>query len=220
MTSKRHRPAVDARAMTLAELLREGKFEVPWHQRYYDWASENVEDLLQDLNEAIASGVECYFLDSIKLAGEKGGHWQINDGQQRLVTFSLICARLVRAFQHQDPRREGYAMRLLFDLLEVHSESLESAANLTPRIRPPQNDKANYNLLIRGSDVGRNGKLTKAWEVIDDHFQGMNTEQINNFFDFIITKLEVVRIDISERIDPNSVFETLNARGKPLSNLD
>lgn len=68
--------------------------------------------------------------------------------------------------------------------------------------------------------MGRNRKLTKAWEVIDNYFQGMDAKQIDDFFDFIINKIEVVRIEISERIDPNSVFETLNARGRPLSNLD
>ena len=221
MTSERYNPAVQAKATTLADLLRQGRFEVPWHQRYYDWSRENVTELLEDLDEAISAGSECYFLDSIKIAGAKDGCFQVNDGQQRLVTFSLICARLARFFnENGDGRREGYAMRLLFDLPEGHHESLDDASNLTPRIAPPRNDKANYNLLIRGNEVGANGKLTAAWRIIANYFDGRNAGQVSAFFDFIMEKIAVVRIDISERIDPNSVFETLNARGKPLSNLD
>ena len=221
MTLERDNRAVQAKATTLADLLREGRFEVPWHQRYYDWSKENVTELLEDLDEAISAGSECYFLDSIKLAGEKNGYLQVNDGQQRLVTFSLVCARLARSFnENGDGRREGYAMRLLFDLPETHRESLDDASRLTPRIAPPRNDRANYNLLIRGNKVGANGKLTTAWSVIVDYFDGKSVGQTNAFFDFITGKIEVVRIDISERLDPNSVFETLNARGKELSNLD
>ena len=221
MTSERDNRAVEARATTLADLLREGRFEVPWHQRYYDWSKENVSELLEDLDESISAGAECYFLDSIKIAGQKGGYLQVNDGQQRLVTFSLICARLARFFNENGDRlREGYALRLLFDLLEGHTESLDDTSNLTPRIEPPRNDKMNYNMMIRGNEVGVNSNLTNAWGVIDGHFQGRDSGQVNAFFDFINRRIEVVRIDISERIDPNSVFETLNARGKPLSNLD
>ena len=213
--------AVQAKSTTLADLLREGRFQVPWHQRYYDWDKENVTELLEDLDEAISAGSECYFLDSIKIAGEKDGYLQVNDGQQRLVTFSLVCARLARFFnENGDGRREGYAMRLLFDLPEYHNESLDDASRLAPRIVPPRNDQANYNLLIRGNRVGANGKLTAAWGIIADYFDEMGAGQVNAFFDFIVEKIAVVRIDISDRIDPNSVFETLNARGKPLSNLD
>ena len=221
MTSERDSRAVQAKATTLADLLREGRFQVPWHQRYYDWSKENVTELLEDLDEAISAGSDCYFLDSIKLAGKKDGYLQVNDGQQRLVTFSLVCARLARSFnENGDGRREGYAMRLLFALPEGHFESLDDASNLEPRITPPRNDKTNYNQLIRGNEVGANGKLTAAWGVINAHFQEKDAEQVSAFFDFIMEKIEVVRIDISERMDPNSVFETLNARGKPLSNLD
>ena len=221
MTSQRNNRAVQAEATTLADLLREGRFEVPWHQRYYDWTKENVVELLEDLDESIAAGSDCYFLDSIKIAGEKNGFLQVNDGQQRMVTFSLICARLVRFFnENGDGRREGYALRLLFALPEGHFESLDDTSYLEPRIVPPQNDQARYDQLIQGNEVGPNGTLTDAWTVIDGYFEEKSIEQVNAFFDFIMEKIEVVRIEISERIDPNSVFETLNARGKPLSNLD
>ena len=221
MTLERDNRAVQAKATTLADLLREGRFQVPWHQRYYDWDKENVTELLEDLDEAVSAGSECYFLDSIKLAGEKDGYLQVNDGQQRLVTFSLVCARLARSFnENGDERREGYAMRLLFDLPETHNKSLENSDSLTPRIIPPKNNQANYNNLIRGNEVGANGNLTAAWSIIDAYFQKKYPVQLRDFFDFIVEKLEVVRIDISERIDTNSVFETLNARGKRLSDLD
>ena len=49
----------------LAYLFHEGRFEVPWHQRYYDWTNENVAELLQDIDEAFKEDRKCYFLGTI-----------------------------------------------------------------------------------------------------------------------------------------------------------
>ena len=147
MTSERDNRAVRAEATTLADLLREGRFEVPWHQRYYDWSRENVTELLEDLDEAISAGSECYFLDSIKIAGAKDGYLQVNDGQQRLVTFSLVCARLTRFFnENGDGPREGYGMqnqwRAALPRALIHPAECPPTAAKTPatdchsRLRP------------------------------------------------------------------------------------
>ena len=145
--------------------------KVPWHQRYYDWTKEHVTELLYDLDEAFRENRNCYFLGAVMLVEKANGIWEINDGQQRMVTFSLICARLARIFRDEvDTRREALALRIFFDLNENHTHDLSEADELTPRLSPPRNDKTHYNLLIRGKDVGTNGKLTTAWVEIDKHF--------------------------------------------------
>ena len=82
-------------------LLRDapGRFVVPWHQRYYDWSAEQVLELLRDIDEAIDAGRQSYFLGSIMLVQDVDA-WQINDGQQRLITISLILASFCRRFNH------------------------------------------------------------------------------------------------------------------------
>ena len=212
---------VDAKASVLSYLFYEGKFEVPWHQRYYDWTKEHVTELLYDLDEAFRENRNCYFLGAVMLVEKANGIWEINDGQQRMVTFSLICARLARIFRDEvDTRREALALRIFFDLNENHTHDLSEADELTPRLSPPRNDKTHYNLLIRGKDVGTNGKLTTAWVEIDKHFLAMDPDKAKKFFDFIINKLEVACLFVPKELDPSSVFETLNARGKPLGDLD
>ena len=91
---------------------------------------------------------------------------------------------------------------------------------MTPRLSPSKDDESRYNSLIRGDDIGTNGKLTAAWQVIDNHFAGMKLEQVRKFFDFVLNKLEVACLHVPRSIDPNAVFETLNARGRPLDDLD
>ena len=213
---------VNAKASVLSYLFYEGKFEVPWHQRYYDWKKEHVSELLYDLDEAFREKRNCYFLGAVMLVKKENGVWEINDGQQRMVTFSLICARLAHIFSDGgDTRREGLALRIFFDLNENHTRDLSEADELTPRLSPPRNDKTYYNLLIRGQKVGtNNGKLTAAWAEIDKQFLSMDLDKAKKFFDFIINKLEVACLFIPKELDPSSVFETLNARGKPLGDLD
>ena len=212
---------VEAQATLLSQLLYKGKLEVPWHQRQYDWSRENVNELLVDLDEAFRENRESYFLGAIVLVEKSDRIWEINDGQQRIVTYSLICARLARMFSDGvDSRREGIALRNLFDLSEDHTESFSRADRLDARVAPPQDNRVNYRLLIRGHDIGTNGKLTSAWNEINRHFLPVDIEKARQFFDFVVRKLEVVCIYVPGRGDPNSVFETLNARGKKLEDFD
>lgn len=212
---------VHAEASVLSRLFYKGLFQVPWHQRYYDWKKEHVAELLQDLDEAYREQRRCYFLGAIMLVEESEGVWEINDGQQRMVTFSLICGRLLRMFCNGvDTRLEAYALRILFDLDENHTRTLSDADDLTPRLSPPRNDKSRYNLLIRSKDIGPNGNLTEAWSEVNAHFLSMDASKARGFFDFILNRLEVACLYVPRELEPSSVFETLNARGKPLSGLD
>ena len=221
MAANTEATVVTAEASLLSQLLYKGKLEVPWHQRKYDWSRENVSDLLIDLDEAFRENRGSYFLGAIVLVEKSDQSWEINDGQQRIVTYSLICARLARMFANGvDPQRESIALRNLFDLSTDHTESLTQSDKLEPRVSPPQDNRVNYRLLLRGHNIGTNGKLTTAWNEIDRHFLLVDVEKAKQFFDFVVRKLEVVCISVPKKVDPNSVFETLNARGKPLEDFD
>ena len=212
---------VTAEASRLSRLLYKGKLEVPWHQRQYDWSKENVTELLIDLDEAFREDRESYFLGAIVLVEKSDRTWEINDGQQRVVTYSLICARLARMFANGvDPQRENTALRNLFLLPTDHTESLSTTDFLEPRVSPPQDNRVNYRLLLHGHSIGTNGKLTTAWNEIDRHFLPVDLEKARQFFDFVVGRLEVVCILVPRRVDPNSVFESLNARGKALGDFD
>lgn len=88
---------ITSEVLLVADLFTKGRFAVPWHQRYYDWTEEQVGELLFDLKEAVDERRASYFLGSIMLV-DTNGVWQINDGQQRLITLSLLLASLCRRF--------------------------------------------------------------------------------------------------------------------------
>ena len=146
---------------------------------------------------------------------------EVNDGQQRLITISLMCASLLRVFdENQDQARVSRAIRVLFSRAEMQSSTLCDADTYMPRLVPAISDRSRYTLLIRGHDIGSNGKLVSAWEVIEEFFSTMCLAEASRFFDYVVERLEIACLFVPESVDANSVFETLNARGKPLSDLD
>ena len=194
---------------------------MPWHQRFYDWKKEHVIELLHDLDEAVGANRRCYFLGTIMLVEKQQGACLINDGQQRMVTISLLCACLCRVFEEaNDSLRERLALRIPFDVDENSTARFCDAETLTPRLTPPHDDQTRYNQLIRGDSIGSNGKLTLAWQEIDRFVSDMGVEKARAFLDFLIQRIEVACLYVPADVDPNSVYETINSRGKQLEDWD
>lgn len=216
---------IKAEASTLAGLLRQGCFNVPRHQRYYDWEGNHVTMLLDDLAESISQNSPCHFLGSIMLIKSAAKNkWEINDGQQRIITFSLICAYLCRIFHDQGLSSEvNHIIRILFSVQEAHNNTLQDADNLSPRVTPPRDNKTNFNNLIRGRDVGANGKMVLAWRNIVSFFEQaehQKPEWRKKILNFMLNNVFVVRLEVDKSLDENAIFETLNYRGKHLDQVD
>lgn len=68
------------------------KLHIPYYQRPYTWTTQNVNELIDDILEAINSGKENYLVGNIILHDndENDETLDIIDGQQRLTTLALI----------------------------------------------------------------------------------------------------------------------------------
>lgn len=213
---------VTSEVLLVAQLFTMGRFAVPWHQRYYDWNTEQVRELLVDLSEALDENRSSYFLGSIMLV-EANELWEINDGQQRLITLSLLIASLCRRFaarRQSDAAREQLALRLLFDRADTAVTNLDDTARDTPRVRPPRQDRSRFTQIIRGHDIGTNGKMTSAWNEIEIFVTALNQRATREFFEFLTNKVEIGVLYVPRTEDANAVFEALNGRGKQLDDVD
>ncbi|MCY3627400.1 MAG: DUF262 domain-containing protein [Rhodothermaceae bacterium] len=216
------KPLIKARPYLFSKLLQRGLFEVPWHQRYYDWELREVKELLGDIEEAITEERHSYFLGTVILVKKKPTRWEINDGQQRLITFSLICAVLCRKFADNGSvsDNEARALRIMFNLDDIERCSLDDAQHYSPRITPQHNDKVSYSNMIRGNSIGANGVITTAWKEIEKFVFSQTLQESEDYFEFLVQKLEVACLEVPPKIDPNAVFEAINCRGKRLDDLD
>lgn len=221
---KSRAPRITSKTRFLSKVLYSGRFRVPWHQRHYDWTTQEVDDLLHDLKDALDAGKTCYFLGSIMLLEASGSEPQrINDGQQRLITFSLMMSAFCRRFAEQQPvdtAREKMALEVLFERSRNEFSRLADAPQYTPRIVAPRNDRPAFTQIICGSDIGSNGPLMMAWRKINRFVSSLDREMRESLFDFLLNRVEVSVLTVPRDVDANRVFETLNARGKNLSETD
>jgi len=83
---------MEARFRTVRELFNKpgAKFTVPGYQRGFEWGKKEFEDLWLDINR-IGRRVDRHYLGNIiLLEKERGETFEIVDGQQRMVTLSLL----------------------------------------------------------------------------------------------------------------------------------
>jgi len=212
---------ITSTVFVLSKLLNSRCFIVPWHQRYFDWSKEEVRDLIDDIGDAVNRQISCYFVGSIMLVeSPDGSECEVNDGQQRLITLSLMIAAFARRFNKTGDNNETVALRALFDRPDNQVSRMIDVDTYRPRIQPSRLDAHVYRQIIRGHDVGTNGGLVDAFSVIHTFVQQMHKDTLVDFFDFLMRRTEMSVLTIPATVDANSFFEALNARGKPLSDVD
>lgn len=82
----------------LGQIIQAGLYRVPNYQRGYAWTAEEVESFLDDLDYIVAkSGEDAkHYIGSIIVTERDYQSYEIIDGQQRLITTSLIAHEILR----------------------------------------------------------------------------------------------------------------------------
>ena len=86
--------SIDFQSIGIATLIQRESLKVLRHQREYSWEAEHVDDLFQDIGDAIADNSSIYFLGTVVLTSSKRGGLRVVDGQQRLATTSILVAAM------------------------------------------------------------------------------------------------------------------------------
>ena len=136
----------------LGRILLNRNVSVPVYQRSYAWEDEHVQDLLNDIAQAIASSESEYFLGSIVTTNNKPPRAEVVDGQQRLATATILLAAIRDHFHtSQDLER---ANTISSDLL-----SKTDLKTLTPipklKLNDVDHDFFANRILLPPTDAGR-----------------------------------------------------------------
>lgn len=213
--------------MSLGELFAgEKPYEIAGFKRDYSWGVNEWQSLWLDLKLARENGRNYYMGDVIVM--EKSSNYQIIDGQQRLVTLSLLILAGARCLANQELRQQIMSDFLYAaDAVPARHQSPLSRLNLN-RI----NDDC-YQRLLRGDGGGgvrehhqSNAKIQEALaffkEQISEEF-GKNADdsdiievikgRAGNAASFTVLSVDNAAAAIE-------AYETLNTRGMPLSNHD
>lgn len=70
------------------------KLVIPEYQRPYKWSAKNANQLLDDIEGSKNANKEVYRVGTLILHHDEYGNYNIVDGQQRTITFSLLLSSL------------------------------------------------------------------------------------------------------------------------------
>ncbi|MDR6127391.1 DUF262 domain-containing protein [Sphingomonas sp. SORGH_AS_0438] len=212
----------------IGELLRRGSLAVPANQRSYKWGEPQVENLLLDLNEAILSDEEDYFLGTIVLIQRGSEVPSIVDGQQRLATTSVLLARI--RDKQAELKRLGRAESIEKSFLrDIDLESEERV----PRLELNVEDNAFFvNYILANAEERRGMRPVKAMrasnrrllqasviceQFINDELKNIKidsrSDHLNRWVNFIKNNASVVVVTAPDEVGAFRMFETLNDRG-------
>lgn len=201
------------------------QFLVPHYQRPYSWREEQWKTLWRDLLELVEEAdPKPHFLGSIVTAPAKSvpegvAKRLLIDGQQRLTSV-LVLLTLIR-----DRAREGGAARLadkVQDLITNRHEDGSDHFKLLPTQgeEPTDSDRDTFIKLVRGDgDAGKQG-IAAAYTFFSTRLRRSDAPDLDALFRVIVTKLTLVSIILDDKDNPHRIFESLNGKGRPLSQAD
>jgi uncharacterized protein with ParB-like and HNH nuclease domain len=198
---------------------------IPLFQRPYSWEQKDWETLWLDLmaqyeeegrGSHFMGAVVSVPVNSVPVGVTK--HLVI-DGQQRLTTLSLLLAAIREAcFSGGDTLTAGIIEDFLINRHYTTPDDL--------KIVPTQVDRDAYNALVYRKDTAsfEECRILQAYRFFlrklagkDDDEQPIAPAQV---LQAIQQSLQVVMINLSTTDDPYLIFESLNHKGKPLSQSD
>lgn len=201
---------------------------LPYFQREYAWEKENWQTLLNDvigLYEAYSEDKEPeHFMGSLVVIedGTRNGvipAFKLVDGQQRLVTISLIFCALGHLIRESHSALYNRIRRLLIN----DQESGIVYFKIVPTKK--YGDQQAYFAILEGKPIPEN-VTSKIPECYNFFFReignclrsgGIDPERL---FLVLANSLQVVFINLDRRERPYEIFESLNAKNKPLTQAD
>ena len=203
----------------LAELLYgPGQYVVPHFQRAYSWRRAQWATLWADIQELHAlDRSQPHFMGSVVLLTESadasGETKLLVDGQQRLVTLSLFLAALRDRARNSEP---ALAQRINDTYLLDCAKGNEQQ----PRIMCSYQDHEAFAAVILHGEAKPGSPVLEAYDTFISDLAAREDADLDRLTEVVLTQLRFVAITLDEADNPYRVFESLNAKGMPLTQGD
>ena len=232
------RTAINVNKQSVAQLLETGKvtpFVIPEYQRPYAWTEDEVTVLFDDLWEFTVTlgGSEregTYFLGCIVSYENDDKEQEIIDGQQRLTSLFLLLRAIYSHLENSEDQNDK--TRHFIKLIQPtiwRTDKLTGKVNyestlLTSRVVNNSGNEILRTILETGK---ADSKATDNYSVNYRLFQKLFEEHASKnplmIYDFIYAVLnQAILLPITADSQDTAliIFNTLNARGLPLSDAD
>ncbi len=216
---------LNASAHTAGGLISGSIFEVPPYQREYSWREEEVKEFFEDIQRSLDKN--SYFLGLIILTDEDGRK-KIVDGQQRMVTLTLLASALYHEAQRLS--RSALADRLKADFLTSINYETDGS---DPRIvLTDQADNQTLQIIIHTGEVSNlnvgdhsvSSEIIKSYKyflrALADDLRSDPFKRLGKWTEFITHKLYFAVFIHPTPSEAYQVFEVINTRGRDLTTAD
>jgi hypothetical protein len=196
-------------------LTRKAALKVPRYQRPYTWTEREVRELFEDLWRAFMRGATFYFIGQIVLV-KNAGKLEVSDGQQRLATLTMMLAYV----RDRIPSRAKQYQALIMDGDNPRFLLRDEDANF---FRGYVQEPGRMAELAKIQETGIDSRdlLAMAADTIEKEFAKIKQDkQLDDFMSYVARACTLNVVDADERGCAQTVFNTLNKRGSPLSGAD
>lgn len=218
--------AIQANPKPIDQILND-QYIIPDFQRPYSWGAEQCEDLWNDIAEFCkdAKSQDRYFLGSIVVYPKEHANnvWYVVDGQQRLITLTLLIRAL---FAHaatmeilqedlylKDPITGKPKIGELRLTTEVEAgASCDDKKNLKDTITKPDACADQKNKFMENYKSLKQN-ITDLWEDGD-------AQKHQDFINTFRTQVVLLPIECGSLGDALDLFQIINDRGLPLNDAD
>ena len=231
---------------SLQELFNNRVFHVPDYQRGYAWEKQQVKEFLDDLE--LLTSARFHYTGTIVLcpptpATEKTDNegkiydnegkiyveMDVVDGQQRLTTILLLLNEISRALSVYEGSsvlargiRKNYVEATSLNGQPLHKLSLNEDTNNffkdgvlreTPGVAPPPTIAAQRLLDAKG-------QIADYLRAAGEDTAGRGEQWLRDLQSKVTTRLHFNLYEVEDAAEVGVIFEVMNDRGKPLTNLE
>ncbi len=192
-------------------LNRDVEYVVPRWQRRYRWGQAEIERLIEDLLTVAEAGPNAAHYGGTLLTFPEPGPAgvvvtnRVVDGQQRLTTISILLECIAATLGP-----EGSCGDWTAEVIRERRLTNPGQKKLR-KLRLQDGDDEEYRAILGGEPTGV-GAVTQAWRIISRLVARNNVAKLLRGLEH----LRVVSIGLDANEDPQQIFESLNATGRPL----
>lgn len=199
---------------TIEQFFTGKSLQIPPYQRDYAWNTDNVDDLFDDILEAMEMGGGHYLGTFILSASDTKERFKVVDGQQRLTTLTILLDALIDALSDGE-LKTYYRSIFLRNPIEGQKFTVlgENQSFFIALL-----DDTNPQPVSAGQR-----RLWKAYDWIRQRVQEIKKEGGDKAIqDWLVN---ISKLEVLEFIEPNEgkairMFQSVNDRGVPLSKMD
>lgn len=200
------------------------QYVLPIFQREYAWEQDEWQTLLDDVIETYHESQNTHhehFLGSLVVIEEDSKKtlfqsYTLVDGQQRLTSISLLLCALRDTLDDPSVAKQ----------IDKYLLNIDQQGQLRYKIVPTERygDRQAYRMILEGKPAyGLRSRIVKAYSYFRDNLLNVLANPVidsHQFFSCILSSMYIVFIELDRTDKPYKIFESLNHKGKALTEAD